>query len=426
MKFTGEGGKIEVVITPRNPPSRGDKSEFPTTPVEGETHTLSPLEGGMTISVSDTGHGIAPEKLPHIFDRFYQAENNSTKDHEGTGIGLALTKELVELHHGNISVESKPGKGTSFFIELPLGKSHLRKDEIIERKDKTIQQIIPDIPDSFELPLKNKTLDNDPIPDDFNEKTPIVLLVEDNADLRLYIRGFLDQNYTVIEAIDGKDGLFRAIKTIPDLVISDVMMPIMDGYELCNKLKTDERTSHIPLILLTARASMESKIEGLETGADDFITKPFEPQELQVRVKNLIEQRDKLKELYKKEIGVENQQPPSVPPNINQKFLDKAKNIVIQNMANPEFSVDEFASEMGISRVQLHRKLRALIDQSTSEFIRTLRLNKAAELLRQNGGNISEIAYDVGFNNPSYFTTSFSKQFGLSPKEYFIQHSEKF
>jgi YesN/AraC family two-component response regulator len=212
--------------------------------------------------------------------------------------------------------------------------------------------------------------------------------------------------------------LDKALKIVPDLIVSDVMMPNMDGYQLCNKLKTDERTSHIPIILLTARASMESKIEGLETGADDFITKPFEPQELQVRVKNLIQQRNKLKERYKKKAGLEEHLPVPAMPTIDQQFLDRAKDVVQNNMANPEFSVENFASGMAMSRVQLHRKLRALIDQSTSEYIRILRLNCAAKLLLQQNANVSEIAYDVGFNNPSYFTSSFSKYFGMSPSEF--------
>lgn len=415
FKFTPDGGSIEVTVG-------SGKSEDRSREPEVGSPKFAVGSQCVEIKVSDTGAGISSDRLEHIFDRFYQADDSYTKDQEGSGIGLALTKELVDLHNGEIIVESDPGRETTFSVYLPMGKSHLKVEEILKKKEPVYEQFVPNIPDSISLTDEQKPLTEDQPADTLDTTTPIVLIVEDNADLRLYIRGFLDQNYHVIEAIDGKDGLNKAIKIIPDLIISDVMMPNMDGYQLCNKLKTDEKTSHIPIILLTARASMESKIEGLETGADDFITKPFEPQELQVRVKNLIEQRNKLKEWYKKEMSVEEHKPIPVLPTIDQQFLEKAKNVVHQNMAEPDFSVEDFVKETAMSRTQLHRKLRALVDQSASEFIRTLRLNRAAELLLQNIGNISEISYDVGFNNPPYFSDCFNKQFGMSPSEYITKN----
>ncbi|MDZ7292398.1 MAG: helix-turn-helix domain-containing protein [candidate division KSB1 bacterium] len=222
--------------------------------------------------------------------------------------------------------------------------------------------------------------------------------------------------YRVIESFDGQDGLEKALRLIPDLIISDVMMPKMDGFALCAKLKTDERTSHIPVVLLTARASAESRIAGLEIGADDYIAKPFEARELQARVKNLIEQRRKLRERFRKEAAL---QPHDLAVTAtDEKFLQKALAVVEQRMSDEDFGVEIFCREVGMSRVQLHRKLRALTDHSASEFIRTLRLNRAAQLLAQHGGNVTEVAYEVGFNNLSYFAKCFHQQFGVSPSTY--------
>jgi DNA-binding response OmpR family regulator len=247
------------------------------------------------------------------------------------------------------------------------------------------------------------------------------LIVEDNADLRLYLRGILGKEYQILEAGSGRQGLAKALEYVPDLVLTDVMMPEMDGYELSRNLKTDERTSHIPVILLTARASRESRIEGLETGADDFVTKPFDAEELLVRIRNLIDQRKKLRERYIKDFEVIKAGSKEQPLSLDEKFLQKARSVVEKNLADPEYGVERFASDMAMSRVQLHRKLRALIDQPVTEFIRTIRLNYAVGLLRKKAGTISEIAYDAGFNNPTWFTISFKKKFGLSPSDYLEQ-----
>ncbi len=245
-----------------------------------------------------------------------------------------------------------------------------------------------------------------------------MLIVEDNTDMRKYIAGYFKNDYRIIEAGNGKAGVEKAVEHIPDIIISDVMMPVMDGYGLCEKVKTDERTSHIPVILLTARAAKESRLEGLGTGADDFITKPFDRDELQVRVKNLIEQQRKLSEYYRKEFEIIREDLKESALTMDEKFLNKVKTVVEKNLSNPEYGVEEFASDMALSRFQLHRKLSALLNQSTTEFIRTIRLNFAIGLLKKRTGTISEIAYDAGFNNPTYFSISFKKQFGVSPSEY--------
>lgn len=439
FKFTEEGGKIEVTVAvpPLIPPPGGV-----TQPV---TRNLQPATDSLEIKVFDTGKGIPPEQLPHIFDRFYQADNGYSKDQEGTGIGLALTKELVELHHGKISVESELGVGTTFMVVLPLGKEHLREEEIVGSWQLAvgIPPLVPPqggemLEPSTDIPLntnnkrsvrsgvKGSTTDNNLQPVTSNlqqDKRPILLIVEDNADLRAYIRGCLDQSYKILEAENGKEGLEVAIEHVPDLIISDVMMPEMDGNELSRHLKSDERTSHIPVILLTARASMESRIEGLETGADDFITKPFDAQELQVRVKNLIQQRRILTEKLMKgarEKGAANwvELSDSGINMMDQKFLQKALKIIEDNLSDPEFKIDHFSKAMALSHSQLYRKIHALTDQSPNEFIRSTRLQKAAEMISKHEANIAEIAYDVGFNNPSYFAECFKKQFGKLPSEF--------
>jgi len=430
FKFTGEGGRIEVLVTPLdplsrgetlpplNPPSWGDKAESQISPLKRDSGRISPLEGGrgVSISISDTGRGIPPEKLEHIFDRYYQIDDNYTKDQEGTGIGLALTKELVELHHGTITVESQLKKGTTFTVSMPLGKEHLKPEEIGDPGElvKSVE-FVQQVEQITELQDQEALIDDDSEKEDTK---PLLLIVEDNDDLRSYIRSYLTSDYRISEAIDGEMGLDKAVERIPDLIISDVMMPKMDGMELCRKLKTDERTSHIPIILLTAKAAMEDKLEGLETGADDFLTKPFDPDELRVRISNLIQQRRKLKEIILKNIGSVNQLSNRGITSMDQKFLKKAVEVVEKYISDAEFTVELFGKEMAMSRVQLHRKLTALIEQSASEFIRSIRLNRAALLLKDKTGYIAEIAYDVGFNNPSYFSECFRKQFGKLPSEY--------
>ncbi len=422
FKFTGEGGRIELAVTTL-PPSRG----------EYVVGGISPLEGGqrgVNISISDTGSGIPPEKLEYIFDRFYRADDSYIKNQEGTGIGLALTKELVELHHGNITVESRLGTRTTFTVFLPLGKDHLKPDEIVKpivHKNSNGESIGRE--DFFEEQVEQFTalqIQEEISDDDIEEENskPYLLLVEDNDDLRSYIRSYLDDEYRISEAINGEMGLKKAIEKIPDLVISDVMMPKMDGMELCRSLKTDERTSHIPVILLTAKAGMEDKLEGLETGADDFLTKPFDPKELQVRIRNLIVQRSKLKEQFIRELDITGQMTLQDILSIDRQFLQKAKKTVEENMSDFDFSIEDFAEKMDLSRIQLHRKLKALINQSASDFLRTIRLNHAACLIRSKSGNITQIAFEVGFNNLSYFSKCFREQFGMLPSEYANQNSQ--
>jgi signal transduction histidine kinase/DNA-binding response OmpR family regulator len=400
LKFTSQGGNVAVVC----------KIQFVNRKSE------------IVIAVADTGIGIPPNRLDKIFNRFYQVDDSYTREHEGSGIGLALTRELVDLHHGKIEVESELNKGTTFRVYLPLGKEHLKPEEIAAD-----QSASADSEPAGGLHIEEPSKDSDSTrsdlrhsegfaPPSHRKALPLVLIVEDNRDMRSYMQDCLASDYRVIEAVDGEDGLHRAIDKIPDLIISDVMMPRMDGFEMCGRLKSDERTSHIPIILLTARASAESKIKGLELGADDYLIKPFDRTELLVRAKNLIEQRRKLRERFSRDISL---QPKEIAvTSYDEKFLQRTMDIIEQHLADSEFTIDSLLKEVGMSRMQLHRKLRALINCSASEFIRVLRLKRAAQLLQQKSGNVTEVAFEVGFNNLSYFSRCFRQQFGKLPSEY--------
>lgn len=424
LKFTPAGGKVSVDVSLRGGmarvistmQSRIHAKEEIASPDKPRVRKDSNNIGFVQVRVTDTGAGIPAEHVPHIFDRFYQAGDSYVKDSQGSGIGLALTKELVELNYGQIQVSSVVGKGTEFTIRLPLGKEHLKPEEIVESKppegyrdSEVLDSQIIKVPEEREDSLVSK-------PSGGSKTTPTLLIVEDNIDMRTFIREILVESYGVVEAEDGKQGFEKAVEIIPDIIISDVMMPEMDGFQFCEKIKTDIRTSHIPVILLTAKSSSESKVEGLETGADDYLTKPFDARELQVRVKNLIEQRERLRRRFQEQVLI---QPADVTvTSVDSRFLKRAIEFVEAHIDDAELDVKQFSKEMALSRSQLNRKLRALTKQSVTEFVRCVRLKRAAQLLEHNSGNISEIAYTVGFGNPAYFAECFRKQFGVSPSKY--------
>ncbi|NBC03454.1 MAG: response regulator [Bacteroidetes bacterium] len=391
---------------------------FKFTPEEGRI-TVSVVqdhaEGSAEIRVEDNGAGIDSDELDKIFDRFYRGKDSTNKNKEGSGIGLALAKELVTLHKGTISVESKVGQGTCFIITLPLGKAHLKEDEIMS------ESMIHSEQDDSQLPehqtLKKSALKTDAVDTgEDKEEMPQVLVVEDNDDMRQYIRQILQSRYQVVEAFDGSEGLEKAVEKVPDLVISDVMMPGMDGMELCEKLKNDERTSHIPVVLLTAKAGKDAKIEGLEHHADDYLTKPFDTDELLVLLKNRIEQRALLRERFSREVMV---QPKDIAiTSADERFLRRAIGIVEENMDDFDFNVESFVDQMHMGRTQFNKKLKALTDLTPVQFIRSLRLKRAAQKITEEEDTISQIAYSVGFNNLSYFAKCFKDQFGESPSNY--------
>lgn len=398
LKFTPRGG--EVTLSARI-----------STEAASAGSIQSPAHQCVSVAVTDTGIGIPPDELPKVFDRFHQVDNIRHQQRGGTGIGLALAKELVEMHNGSIAATSVVGEGSTFTFTLPMGQDHLRPDQIFEddqgasvaRHPKEVEGMEEDVTPGF---LKH------PGPD---HKKPLVLLIEDNADVRRFIRSILDHEYRIEEAANGEAGLTIAAEELPDIVISDVMMPRMDGLELCKRLKTDERTSHIPVILLTAKASMDSKLEGLAIGADDYIVKPFEASELLARARNLIENRLKLREKYRHSIALGT---PDLPASsADERFLKKAITAVERHLSEAGYETATLAYELCMSRMNLNRKLHALTGHSTHAFIRTLRLHRAAQLLRQRSGTVSEIAFDVGFSSVSHFAKAFHEQFGEFPSE---------
>ena len=356
--------------------------------------------------VRDTGAGIDPNNLPHIFDRFFQTNFN---EHEATGIGLALVKELIKLHQADIRVESKLGKGTSFHMKFLLGKAHFPKAAFTSNETavsstpgKPFIATTPKVP-PISKPEKDSIL-------------PRVLLIEDNPDVRYFIRQGLESDFEIMEAENGEVGLQKAFEEMPDLIISDVMMPVMDGYQVCKSLKTDIRTSHIPIILLTAKAAQEEKLEGLETGADDYLIKPFDTQELSVRVQNLIQLRQELRHRFATALYLK---PSEIRTNsLDKDFLERALNVVEVNMANEDLTIDFLANELQVSRATLNRKLRALLDQSANDFIKSVRLQRAADLLKQEAGSVAEIAFLTGFSSTAYFVKTFGDYFGTTPGNY--------
>ena len=363
------------------------------------------------IKVVDSGIGIPPKFVPVIFDRFFQVDSTSTRNFEGTGIGLALVKELVDLHRGNVKVESTVGVGSAFTVKLPIGEI---KRELIEQEytvktkipaELLITEEIAETIERIEKPGKQ-----------FVDKQEIVLVVEDNKDVRAFICQQLEEFYQLIEAENGEVGLSKAREIVPDLIVTDLMMPKMNGFQFCKEVRNDERTSHIPIVMLTAKADFDDKIEGLEIGVDDYITKPFSAQELKVRIKNLIKQRKFLRERFKSATVIK---PSEVTVmSIDQVFLDKIIKTIEANFENQDFTPDSLANEVNMSVSQLNRKLNALIDQPAGQLMRSLRLQRAADLLKQRAGTVSEICYQLDFNDPAYFSRAFKKQFGCSPSEY--------
>lgn len=378
IKFTPEGGKIDVFL------SLGKKGN-------GDY---------LTISVSDSGIGIPEKSLPHIFDRFYQAENASLSRSDGTGIGLALTKEFVQLVNGTITVKSEPGEGSQFNIEIPI--THKAKkitiDNLIKENDM--------------VPIEKGGAIVEVIPE-ANAELPLALVIEDNPDVAQYIQKCLLGKYGVLYAIDGKQGVEMSFENMPDIIISDIMMPKMDGYEVCRILKNDQRTDHIPIVLLTAKATDEDRITGLSFGADAYLTKPFNKKELLTRIEQLVLLRKKMISKIEKQ-GVFNFLEER-KENVETKFLNKVLSIINEEISNYTLDSHYLAKKLNLSDSQTYRKLKAITGKSTAVFIRSVRLQKAKELILSTDKAISEIAYDVGFNDPSWFSRVFKDEFGFTP-----------
>lgn len=411
FKYTPEDGEIQFSALIKH------DTQIPLPPWWDKVTEMSGNLEWLEIVVEDKGTGIPSEMLPRIFDRFYQVETNEGLYKGGSGIGLALVKELVELYGGTIQVNSRMGKGCSFRVRLPVFTTGMEEMSLFKISTQSVEEMKINPSDDFgEKGPINGRLDGE-------SERPLVLVVEDNQDIRDFIRDSINVHYSVREAENGKQGLDMALHLIPDLVISDLMMPLMDGISLSKTLKEEEKTAHIPIILLTAKASGESKMKGLQTGADDYITKPFEAEELMVRVKNLIDNRQKLKERFSQEILL---QPMSKPiRSLDGKFLEKSLVIIEKYMDDTLFGVERFSMEVGMSRMQLHRKIKGVTGYAPGDLIRLIRLKRSAELLESGAGNIAEVACMVGFQDPSHFAKCFYKQFGKTPSEFLASCSIK-
>ncbi len=372
----------------------------------------------LAICVADTGIGIPPEKQEKIFERFFQYDIPGSMVNQGSGIGLAITKEFVKLHDGIIEVESEPDKGSRFTVLLPVAKEGLlpqqagpeaitEEENIPGEKAEAAEQGLEDM--EKELPAKGKKA--------------TILLVEDNEDFRFYLKDNFRNQFTIIEAANGKEGWQKALGHHPDLVVSDISMPEMNGIELCKKIKKDRRTSHIPVILLTALMGEEQQLRGLETGADDYMTKPFNFEILQSRIRNMLEGQLRLRKVLQKRVEVSPADISPVSP--DEQFIHQALELVEKNISEPDFSVEDMSRALYMSRVALYKKLIALTGKTPIEFIRSIRLKRAAQLLEKSHMTVSEIAYEVGFNNPKYFARYFKEEFNMVPSAYVNEHRKK-
>lgn len=378
LKYTSEGGEITLTAKEEN--------------------------GRVMISVADNGCGISSDELPYIFDRFYQAKNAG----RGTGIGLAIVKAFTELHHGEVSATSIEGKGSTFTIHIPVRQ----KGEVTNQPTEKIEQLVE--PSSAqEVPNQARHIDE--LIQPYQTDKPEVLIIDDNIDIRTYLRSVLSEKYNVSEAANGKAGLELARKIVPDIVLSDIMMPVMDGLAFCQQLKTDKAISHIPVILLTARSLDEQRAEGYEHGADAYLSKPFSLRLLLSRIDNLIESRKKLNQTWSK--GVEDDEIGNISNEIDKSFLKQLRKIIQENLANSDLSVEQIGDEIGLSRVQLYRKVKALTGYSPVEIVRKARLTRARHLLQTTERTVSEVAYAVGFSTPSYFSKCYKDEFGENPKK---------
>ena len=379
FKFTPEGGRVTVMI-------------------EHVTGTPDTLE----IKIADTGIGISDVDKEHIFDRFYQADHKGVEETTGNGIGLSLVRDFVTLHEGEVKVFDNIGTGSVFVIQFPV--------KHVETQVQLPEETGMSVGDEEDREMKEEVRE-----ETGRKDFPLLLVVDDNEDFRIFMRYSLELQYRVKLAVNGNEAWEMMQEELPDLVISDVMMPQMDGNELCRLIKQDKRTAHIPVILLTARQNTEAKLEGLQTGADDYVTKPFNMTILVLRIRKLIE----LSRYHRVTQGMIDPAPSEIViTSLDEKLIEKAIKYVEDNMSRTELLVEELSRELGMSRVHLYKKLLQITGKTPIEFIRVIRLKRAAQLLRESQLHVSEVAFEVGFNNPKYFSRYFKDEFGVLPSVY--------
>jgi DNA-binding response OmpR family regulator/nitrogen-specific signal transduction histidine kinase len=405
IKNTYEQGKITIIL---NKSKQNELSKYK------KINNLPLRNSYIVIEISDTGKGISEKYLDKIFNPFFQVDESDNSIMYSTGLGLHITKSFVELHHGVIVAENRKEGGMCFIIILPMDKSAFSTDEF-KLKDESSSE------NTYKSDITNidkaSSVNNDKL--NSGDSMPIVLIVDDNSDIRIYLKNILDTEYVVYEAENGETAWILAKETIPDIIISDIMMPVMDGLALCKLVKSNIKTCHIPVILLTARTSIMQIEEGLLSGADDYITKPFNSKLLTVKTKNILENRKKIKDAYLKKFFID--LPVPLSNQLDDRFLKRAYDYVKENISNQELSIESFGKEMCLSRTQLYRKIKALTGLTPTNFVSTLRLKYASELLTETSLSVSEISFQAGFSNPSYFTTSFKKHFNLTPSEYILK-----
>ncbi|MFT3751440.1 MAG: response regulator [Paludibacter sp.] len=371
FKFTPNNGKIDVTI--------------------GLVQQLNDQKQLLKITVSDSGIGIPAKDLERIFERFYRVENAGS-EHTGTGVGLHIVSEYVRLHHGDVGVESQPGKGSVFSFIIPANQQV--HEEIIS------QNGVEEMPEPI-------SPEEETLAEDHRSKLPLMLVVDDNEDFRNFISAMFTESYRILKAEDGEVALKIILDKMPDLIICDVMMPNMDGFELCRQVKQDIRVSHIPIILLTAKAGEENKYKGLEAGAEDYIAKPFNMEMLTLKVSRIIERQKKTRDQFKNKVDITTSEVEIT--SMDEKFVKKAVALVEQHLSESEFLVEDLCREMGMSRVYFYKKILSLTDKTPSEFIRFIRLKRAADLLEKSQLFVNEVAFQVGFNDPKYFRKYFKE-----------------
>jgi DNA-binding response OmpR family regulator len=421
FKFTPEKGLISVQL-----------NLLPT--VDVHEH------GMLQLVIKDTGIGMAKDQQERIFDRFFQNDIPGSMVNQGSGIGLAITREFVKLHNGSIYVESEPGKGSSFTVLLPAEK--------LDPATIARPLVEEDLPTALSYPAVQPPPSRQTVmapagagmasagasysepapahaqaPGTERPKKPVILLVEDNEDFRFYLKDNLREFFTIVEASNGKEGWQKTLGFHPDLIVSDISMPEMNGIDLCRKIKSDKRTSFVPVILLTALIGEEQQLKGLETGANDYMTKPFNFGILLSKIRNLLFQQDTARKTWQKQVEANPARIRIESP--DEKFIQQALALIEKNISNPDFSVEEMSRELFLSRVALYKKLLSLTGKTPIEFIRSIRLKRAAQLLEKSRFTIAEIAYESGFNNPKYFSRYFKAEFGMLPSDYQAKKREE-
>jgi signal transduction histidine kinase/DNA-binding response OmpR family regulator len=412
FKYTADGGSVFVEVLPSL------KNFQPSFPNELLIKNNYHPKRAIYLRVADNGIGISKESLPYLFERYYR----TTEAHMGSGVGLAFVKSLTLLHKGSIVVYSEPNKGTEIIIALPVDKDDYTKEEKWIRHKEGAAVMLETIPLKHESAVPGDTTNNTEVDTNTPQQKQCILIVDDNLELRSFISDSLSSHYKVIQASDGKQGLAKAKEFVPDLVISDIMMPLMDGIEFCKRFKEDINLSHIPFLMLTAKDALESRIEGTGSGADYYFSKPVSIELLLLTIRNIFDQKQKLKDRYQKDYHA--QAKDLVHSLRDKEFMEELLSIIEMQLTNPELDVEYICTNIGMSRTRLYQKIKSITGQSIGDFVRTIRLRKAVEIMTHEDVSLLDVMFRVGIQTQSYFTKAFKKEFGKTPTQ-FLQELKK-